>query len=191
MPAKTARKKPASPARTATRVPAKRPAARAVPIAEPRTMSLPFVTADTARGDQLLTVDIAGSILLHTLVLALRFSPFELAALDRSGSPLEVALVNAKSKTKPTKAEILAQANLDGGGNTDANRRAKTPLPVLPRDSDNADLALATQKVEQLERQTKELMTQIRSASAVAPPVAKPTDAPDPTELPSSTEQMQ
>lgn len=191
MPAKTARKKPASPARTPTRAPAKRPAARAVPIAEPRTMSLPFVTADTARGDQLLTVAIAGSILLHTLVLALRFSPFELTALDRSGSPLEVALVNAKSKTKPTKAEILAQANLDGGGNTDANRRAKTPLPVLPHDSANGDLALATQKVEQLERQARELMTQIRSASAVAPPVAKPTDTPDPTELPTSTEQMQ
>ncbi len=105
--------------------------------------------------------------------------------------PLEVALVNAKSKAKPTKAEILAQANLDGGGNTDANRRAKTPLPVLPHDTANSELAVATQKIEQMEEQAKELMTQLRAAKAVAPPVAKPTDAPDPTDLPSSTEQMQ
>ena len=33
--------------------------------------------------------------------------------------PLEVALVNAKSKDKPPVADVLAQANLDGGGNTD------------------------------------------------------------------------
>ena len=123
MPAKSARKRPAPAFRTA-RKPGKRPLARAVPIAEPRTMSLPFVVADTARGDQLLTVAIAGSILLHTLVLALRFSPFDLAALDPNSSPLEVALVNAKSKSKPTKAEILAQANLDGGGNSEARHRA-------------------------------------------------------------------
>ncbi len=162
-----------------------------MPIAQPRTVSLPFVVADNTRSDQLLTVAIAGSILLHALVLALKFSPFELSALDRNGPPLEVALVNAKSKTKPTKAEILAQANLDGGGNTDANRRAKTPLPVLPRDSSRRELAVATQKVEQLENQAKELMTQLRSAPSVPPPVSKPTEAPDPADLPSSTELMQ
>jgi protein TonB len=173
------------------RKPAVRPAARAVPIAEPRTMSLPFIVADTARGDQLLTVAIAGSILLHAFVLALKFSPFDLTARDRNGPPLEVALVNAKSKSKPAKAEILAQANLDGGGNTDANRRAKTPLPVLPRDSVNSELAVATQKVERLEKQARELLTQLRAAPAVAPPVAKPIDVPDPAELPSSTELMQ
>ena len=163
-----------------------------MPIAQPRTVSLPFALADTTRSDQLLTVAIAGSILLHALVLALRFSP--LRASRRSiGTVLRSRsrLVNAKSKAKPTKADILAQANLDGGGNTDANRHAKTPLPVLPRDSAHRDLAVATQKVEQLETQAKELMTQLKAASTVAPPVSKPTDAPDPAELPSSTEQMQ
>jgi protein TonB len=191
MPAKSARSRAAKPRAQAVRKPALHPAAPAAPIPEPRTMSLPFVAADTARGDQLLTFAIAGSILLHAFVLALRFSSFDLAVRDRNGPPLEVALVNAKSKTKPSKAEILAQANLDGGGNTDANRRAKTPLPVLPRDSVNSELAVATQKVEELEKQAKELMTQVSAAPAVAPPVAKPTDAPDPSELPSSTELMQ
>ena len=47
--------------------------------------------------------------------------------------PLVVTLVNAKSQTRPMKADALAQANLDGGGNTDAARRARSPLPV-PRE---------------------------------------------------------
>ena len=63
-------------------------------------------------------------------MLAIRFQPFDLKKMLDREPPLEVALVNAKSTTKPTKADILAQANLDGGGNTDADRRAKTPLPV-------------------------------------------------------------
>src|SRR5207249_8627880 len=134
---------------------------------------------------------IAGSILVHAFVLAIKFSPFDLSMLDRNLPPLEVALVNAKTASKPTKAEILAQANLDGGGNTDANRRAKTPLPVLPKESVNTELAVASQKVETLEKETKELMTQLRSAAAVAPIVPNPTDVPEPPLLPSASEIMQ
>jgi periplasmic protein TonB len=154
-------------------------------------MSLPFLAVDPLPGERLLAGAIAGSILLHMFVLAVQFSPFDLSKLDRNEPLLEVALVNAKSTTKPTKAEILAQAHLDGGGNTDANRRAKSPLPVLPRDSATTDLAVATQKVEELEKQTKELLTQLRSSAAVAAPIPKPTDAPDTPELPTTAETMQ
>ncbi|MDD5611646.1 MAG: energy transducer TonB, partial [Gallionella sp.] len=37
--------------------------------------------------------------------------------------PLHVVLVNSKSKSKPVKADALAQANLDGGGNTQDDRQ--------------------------------------------------------------------
>jgi len=154
-------------------------------------MSLPFIGADVGVSDRLLAATLAASIVLHAVVLALKFSPFDLSVFDRSGPPLEVALVNAKSKTKPTKAEILAQHHLDGGGNTDANRRAKTPLPVLPKESNSTELAVASQKVETLEKETKELMTQLRSAAAVAPIVPNPTDVPEPPLLPSASEIMQ
>jgi protein TonB len=189
MSAKPARKRPAAAAGPRQKR-ASRPAAVPAPV-EPRTMSLPFLATEPSATDRLLATALGGSILLHAFVLALKFSPFDLSALDRNGPPLEVALVNAKSKSKPTKAEILAQANLDGGGNTDANRRARTPLPVLPRESLNSELAVATQRVEQLERQTQELMTQLKALPSVAPPVVKPTDAPDPADLPSSNELMQ
>ena len=71
----------------------------------------------------------------------IKFHLFDPRKLADRGPPLEVALVNAKSTQKPTKADILAQANLDGGGNTDADRRAKTPLPALPKDSPQNDIA--------------------------------------------------
>ena len=192
MPAKTARSRSGATLRVvAPRKAASEPAARAALVAEPRTMSLPFIGADVGVSDRLLAATLAASIVLHAVVLALKFSPFDLSVFDRSGPPLEVALVNAKSKTKPTKAEILAQHHLDGGGNTDANRRAKTPLPVLPKESNSTELAVATQKVETLEKETKELMTQLRSAAAVAPIVPNPTDVPEPPLLPSASEIMQ
>ena len=98
-------------------------------------MSLPFLFADATPGKRLLVKAIVASVLLHLAALAVHFSPLDLAKFDRNGPPLEIALVNAKSVSKPTKAELLAQAHLDGGGNTDANRRAKSPLPVLPKES--------------------------------------------------------
>jgi protein TonB len=123
-------------------------------------------------------------------VLTIHFSPFDLSKLTDNGPPLEVALVNARTTAKPTKADILAQAHLDGGGNTDADRRAKTPLPVLPMNDPDQQVAVATQKVESLEQQTRELMTQLRSAPVVAVQ-QKPVDAPEQTALPTANELMQ
>ena len=142
------------------------------------------------RADRLFRYTLVVSIAIHVIVLAIRFQPFDLQKMLDRGPPLEVALVNAKSATKPAKADILAQAHLDGGGNTNADRRAKTPLPVLPKDSQSADLTVATQRVETLEQQTRELMTRLRSAPT-APAVAKPTETTDPKDLPTSSELMQ
>ena len=192
MPAKTASKRTAPELRVvAPRKRAARPAA-AVPIPEARTMSLPFIAGeDRPLRDRLLGTALGASIVLHAIVLAIRFSPFDLTLYDRNGPPLEVALVNAKSKTKPTKAEILAQHRLDGGGNTDANRRARTPLPVLPHESTTTELAVATQRVEALERHAKEMMTQLKSSASVAAPAPTPNEAPEAAELPSATEMLQ
>jgi len=142
------------------------------------------------RGSRLFSYALGISIVIHAVLLAIKFQPFDLQKMLDRGPPLEVALVNAKSQAKPTKADILAQAHLDGGGNTDANRRAKTPLPVLPKDSPNAELTVATQKVDTLEKETKELMT--RLASTPTPQaMPKPTEARDPKDLPTATELMQ
>jgi protein TonB len=123
---------------------------------------------------------LAVSVFLHFfLILGVSFTMPDLSRLA-SQQPLEVTLVNAKSESRPQKADALAQANLDGGGNTDANRRAKSPLPV-PRDAkEAAEIAMAQKRVELLEREAKQLMTRAKSKTAVA----TVPDAPQPKEEP-------
>jgi protein TonB len=61
---------------------------------------------------------------------------------------------------------------------------------VLPKDSPTNELTVATARVETLEQQTKELLTQLKS-NPVAPAQPKPTEATDPAETPSASELTQ
>lgn len=137
-----------------------------------------------------LKTSLAASALIHFfLILGVSFTmpdPNRLFAQQ----PLEVTLVNAKSESRPQKADALAQANLDGGGNTDANRRAKSPLPV-PRDAkEAADLTMAQKRVEQLEREAKQLMTQSKSKTAVATVPEAPQPKEEPQVAPNTADIM-
>ena len=114
------------------------------------------------RADQFIVYALAASILVHAVLLAIQFRAFDPARLKDRMPPLEVALVNAKSKVKPVEADILAQANLDGGGNTELPRRAKTPLPVVPKASATGEIAVASQRLDVLEQEARELMTRIK-----------------------------
>jgi len=180
----------ATPAVAPALVPPPRRTARIAPAGALPPAHIPPEALVSPRHDKLLTYALAGSLLVHAVVLMIHFSPFDLRKLVDKGLPLEVALVNAKTAAKPTKADVLAQANLDGGGNTDADRRAKTPLPVLPMNNPDQQVAVATQKVETLEQQTRELMTQLRS-TPVSAAQQKPVDAAERTELPTANELMQ
>jgi len=164
--------------------------ARITPVGALPPAHIPPESLVSPRHDKLLTYALGGSLLVHAVVLTIHFAPFDLSKLAEKGPPLEVALVNAKTAAKPTKADILAQHHLDGGGNTDADRRAKTPLPVLPMNDPDQQVAVATQRVESLERQTRELMTQLRSAPITAVQ-QQPVEAPEKSELPTANELMQ
>ncbi len=132
-----------------------------------------------------LSVAVAISIIVHAVILTIHFEP-ELKKLANKLPSLNVVLVNAKTKNSPDKAELLAQANLDRGGNTDANRQMKTALPapkqknteVKLRPSAEANSAAKAAKlkaqeareqkrVDALEKQAQELLTQINSAKKV------------------------
>jgi protein TonB len=183
---------PATPARPAAKGRARKahlsPAGALPPAQIPAIVLAPTVRTGPF-GISLLGLALAVSVLLHGIVLAIHFSPFDLRQTDK-GPPLEVALVNARSAQKPAKADILAQANLDGGGNTDQNRRAKTPLPVLPKESAQNDVALAAQKVQALEQKTQELLAQMRAQSTLVPQ-PKPNDAAEATDSPTANEMTQ
>jgi protein TonB len=122
-----------------------------------------------ANSDRVLGTALGVSLALHALALAVHFKFPDAIRMKAQNQPLEVVLVNAKTKERPAKAEVLAQANLDRGGNVDENRRAKTPLPATqPRKSDK-DLADAQRRVQQLEAQQQRLLAQARPAERRIP----------------------
>lgn len=112
---------------------------------------------------------IAVSVLLHAIViLGLKFSPPDLKKLKDNLPALDVILVNAKSQSRPDKADALAQTNLNRGGNTEADRRMKSPLPVpknLARETAAkpvAETQQAAAKVAQMEAEANRRQQQVR-----------------------------
>ncbi len=120
------------------------------------------------------------SITLH--LLAVFGVTFKAPEMKKSAiaTSLEVVLVNSKSASRPVQADALAQANLDGGGNTDAERQAKSPLPVLDRRQQESEAAQKQQQVSQMEQQARLLMTQVKATQQIEPqpPMVKPFEAP-------------
>lgn len=118
---------------------------------------------------QPLAIALAFSLVLHAFVLfGIGFVlPDPRKAADFL-QPLQVVLVNAKSKSRPTLADALAQNNLDGGGNTQENRVAQSPLPTL-RDDKQFTPEQSAQRVRQLEQEAKRLLTRSKSTYSVAP----------------------
>ena len=110
------------------------------------------------------------SLALHAGLLSVHFSSPERARSKKPESPpLEVVLVNARSKERPARAEVLAQSNLDRGGTVEENRRAKTPLPVTEPRKPGRDLADAQRRQRALEARQQELLAQARPAPSAVP----------------------
>ena len=125
-------------------------------------------------------VAVVASIAFHLMVIV--GVGFQLPRIMRDAAPynvLDVVLVNSRSAAKPTKADALAQANLDGGGNTDKKLRASTPLPPpIDNRQPSPELKAAEERVKQLEAESRELMLQLKSKAAVATP-QQPQEARD------------
>ena len=131
-----------------------------------------------------LTLALGLSIFLHAVALSIHFRLPDIIRDKYAAQSLEVVLVNSKTRAKPVKANVLAQANLDGGGNTDENRRAKTPLPVLKETETGAEAKRAARRVHELEAQQLKMMTQLRAQKSVPateqPKTASAAEAPQP-----------
>ena len=113
---------------------------------------------------------IAVSVLLHAVLLAVHFRYPDALRWNSANQALEVVLVNASTEERPAQADVLAQANLDRGGNTDEPRRAKTPLPVTKPHNPGRDLAQAQRRVHRLEERQRRLLAKAtESRLAVAP----------------------
>lgn len=104
------------------------------------------------------------SALVHILpIIGIRFvmpTPKRIPAAES----LEIVLVNKKTESAPSKADVLAQANLDGGGNTDEKQRAKSPLPS---NLDEEQLEQRMEQQRQLEEQQERWITQLKADTAL------------------------
>ncbi|QRJ65606.1 TonB family protein [Azospira restricta] len=128
---------------------------------------MPLALRDPAT-DRKLWLAVGASLLLHGGLLSLNFQ-FPDATRAVKDKALEIILVNSKSARRPSEAQALAQANLDGGGNVDDNRRAKTPLPPSARQQAGADLEQKQRRVQELEARQQKLLAEARSKATAAP----------------------
>jgi protein TonB len=106
------------------------------------------------------------SVAIHSVALTLNFIPPE--TLRRVENTLDIILVNSKSAQRPVDTQARAQVNLDGGGNTDEDRRAKTPLPPSLATHEGNDLLEAQRRLSTLETQQQMVMKQLKSDRVVA-----------------------
>jgi protein TonB len=118
--------------------------------------------------NQSIAFSVLFSLGFHAIVLfGIGFAfPETKQAMSMPLQPLEVVLVNSKSRVRPANASKFAQNNLDGGGNTANDRHAKTPLPALG-ENEQFSPEQSSHRVKQLEQEAKRLLTQLKSSYSV------------------------
>lgn len=124
-----------------------------------------------------LLIALGASVLAHAVLAAVHFThptPPRQAAKDTG---LEVILVNGRTDSAPVEQKVLAQANVDGGGDH-AEGRAKSPLANSSVTLDGDSVTAAQRRQAELEAKQRELMAQMKKADQAAPP--KPVAEPQP-----------
>ena len=132
------------------------------------------------------TLALLVSAFLHLLVIVfVKFQPPALQFFKDQISALDVVLVNSKHHKRPKKADALAQANLDGGGNTSENRKLKSALPWQKNKLTDANMEHRSKALEkrlaqaeaeanrktvrlaELNKEAQALMSQLKATHAI------------------------
>lgn len=133
------------------------------------TLPLPGWLATRLAGRRLPVVTlpqaIGVSLALHAAFLAVNFVQPALPRLHEQA--LDVILVNSKSAQRPKHAQALAQANLDGGGQSRANERASSPLPPSRTNQSGDDLEQTRRRVQALEARQQRLYAENKARQQV------------------------
>ncbi|MFP5467318.1 MAG: energy transducer TonB [Gammaproteobacteria bacterium] len=109
-----------------------------------------------------LQIALGVSVVFHATLLTIRFVNPEGFNRVFQDTPLEVILVNARGDEKPDKASAIAQASLAGGGDSNDNRRATSPLPPTTVARLGEALEDEEQRIENLKLQQNLLLAQVR-----------------------------
>jgi protein TonB len=107
--------------------------------------------------------------IVHAGALTFRFVDPEGFNRVLRDTPLEVILVNARSKEPPPVAQAIAQASLAGGGEA-AKGRATSLLPVSPTLDVGDAPEDSRRRIDELQEQQQQLLAQVRREIALMPP---------------------
>jgi protein TonB len=130
-----------------------------------------------------LFVGIVASSIFHLLLLMVSFVAPDTPRMLPTEPQLEVVLLNAKTRQAPVAPEVLAQVNMEAGGDRDSGR-SRSPLPAEARAKDGEALKEQQARIEQLEERQRRLVAlglQARSQVANPAPAPEPEPAPAPT----------
>jgi len=120
-----------------------------------------------------LGITLIGAALLHiVLILGLTFSLPKKQASD-APPQLEITLVQAHTKEEPDEADFLANANQQGGGDSDQPLRATSPLPGTSANKQSAPiLRPASIASEDISSQTdKVLVAETKKQKTISQPL--------------------
>jgi protein TonB len=120
------------------------------------------------------------SLVFHGALLIIQRSNPQAFERIFQESPLEVILVNARSRETPTQAQAIAQASLAGGGNVDVGR-ATSPLPPSPTLEVGDSIEMSHKQIEELQEEQRQLLARLRQQLEALP-------APDPKKEAKSAE---
>lgn len=123
------------------------------------------------------------SVLLHIVLLTVKFVDPERFEKMFNDAPLEVILVNAKSDVAPDKAQAVAQYNLAGGGDLEKGR-ATSPLPLSSltaiTESARKDYEKQEKQIENMLDEQMQLLAHLKQKLATIPKHTKQEQAKDP-----------
>ncbi|TCT09120.1 protein TonB [Paralcaligenes ureilyticus] len=122
---------------------------------------LAFLPAPAEPRSDHLRIALLLSLCVHAAVLAIHFSSRALAPV--ASSALEVTLVNAQTESAPAKPQLLAQNQINGGGQANAGYAA-SPLPrTVAESADQQVLEALRKRQAELEAEQQQLYTQLES----------------------------
>ncbi len=118
------------------------------------------------------------SAAIHGMAMSTKFTVINPRLFEDNSVPMEVVLVNAKSREAPLNPDALGQVNLAGGGNTDDDRRMKSPLPASAEAKSGSTEVEMQARVAQLEQRAKQLLTQLKNNAPSEPAPQAPQREP-------------
>jgi protein TonB len=132
------------------------------------------------------------SILLHAIVLVIRFVDPEGFHRAFQDTTLNVVLVNARSEERPEKPQAIAQVDLAGGGDSeDKNRMTSSPLPRSEEEANgDAQMMSIQRQTTAQQRQQQQMLAQIKSQLASLPPPDRRRSEDDPQAQEQETQRM-